>query len=688
MFAAGKSVYASVGAAPVYVEDVFSPYLYDGNYTARTITNNIDLLNKGGLVWSKSRDAGGGSHFLTDTARGAGYYLITNATNGQAYSAATVGGFSTTGYTLGLDANINWYQKYISWTFRKQAKFFDVVTWTGNGSVRTIAHSLGSDPGCIIIKRTDTAGTDWVVGHRSLYSGLWAGFIALNLSIGQQFENGAFNSTAPTSSVFTVGTGNGTYCDVNTNGGTYVAYLFAHNAGGFGLSGSDDVITCGSYTGNGSTTGPVVTLGYEPQWLLIKSVTDATDWNVVDNMRGFWVGDTSTTSHSPRLLPNQSNVEQASGFVIPNATGFQLYGPNAAASAYNGSGSTYIYIAIRRGPMKVPTDATSVFSPVVSAATTGTKVTTNFPIDTQIVEYRTSPAGVVLDRLRGVSTNATASGQYLKTTTTDAETTVATASLGWDSTGFQINSGWSGASTVYYNFRRAPSFFDQVCYTGNGNAESALNHNLGVVPEMVIIKARSRVTDGDSTWSGWWVKVKGVGNTARVFGTAHPYPTGGSGLHTTGSGGAASFLMGGSRFTNTTFMPYYVTEAGGDIGLAGNMTGETYVAYLFATCPGVSKVGTYTGTGSPQTINCGFTAGARFVMLKCTSLNGTNWVLFDSVRGIVSGIDPFIYLNSTTGEQSTLDLVAPQSTGFGFGSESYYGEINQSGQNYIFLAIA
>jgi hypothetical protein len=241
---------------------------------------------------------------------------------------------------------------------------------------------------------------------------------------------------------------------------------------------------------------------------------------------------------------------------------------------------------------------------------------------------------------------------------------------------------------VYWNFRRAPSFFDVVCYTGNGNSESALNHSLGIPPELVIVKARSRVTDGDSTWSGWWVKVKGAGNTARVFGAAHPYPVGGSGLHSNGSGGAASYILGGSRFNNTTFTPYYVTEAGGDIGLAGNMTGEKYVAYLFATCPGVSKVGTYTGTGSPQTINCGFTTGARFIMLKCTSLNGTNWVLFDSVRGIVSGIDPFLYLNSTIGQQSTLDLVAPQSTGFGFGSESYYGEINQSGQNYMFLAIA
>ena len=112
------------------------------------------------------------------------------------------------------------------------------------------------------------------------------------------------------------------------------------------------------------------------------------------------------------------------------------------------------------------------------------------------------------------------------------------------------------------------------------------------------------------------------------------------------------------------------------------------VAYLFATCPGISKVGTYTGTSSPQTIDCGFTTGARFVMIKCTSLSSTNWVVFDSVRGIVSGIDTFLYLNSTIADQSTLDLVAPQSVGFGFGSESYYGEINQSGQTYIFLAIA
>jgi hypothetical protein len=115
-----------------------------------------------------------------------------------------------------------------------------------------------------------------------------------------------------------------------------------------------------------------------------------------------------------------------------------------------------------------------------------------------------------------------------------------------------------------------------------------------------------------------------------------------------------------------------------------NTSTATYVAYLFATCPGVSKVGSYTGTGATQTINCGFTGGARFVLIKRTDSIG-DWYIWDTVRGMVSGTDPSLLPNTTNAEVNA-NSVYTATTGFQIVSTA--AGINASGGTYIFLAIA
>jgi len=114
-----------------------------------------------------------------------------------------------------------------------------------------------------------------------------------------------------------------------------------------------------------------------------------------------------------------------------------------------------------------------------------------------------------------------------------------------------------------------------------------------------------------------------------------------------------------------------------------NDSGETYIAYLFASSD-VSKVGSYTGTGSDQTIDCGFTNGARFVLAKRSSTSGI-WGVFDTARGIVAGNDPLLRLNATNAESSS-DYIDPHSSGFTWPGEG--GGFNTSGITYIFYAIA
>jgi hypothetical protein len=121
-------------------------------------------------------------------------------------------------------------------------------------------------------------------------------------------------------------------------------------------------------------------------------------------------------------------------------------------------------------------------------------------------------------------------------------------------------------------------------------------------------------------------------------------------------------------------------------GVNTNENNTTYVAYLFATCAGVSKVGSYTGNGTTQTINCGFTGGARFVLIKRTDSTG-DWYVWDSARGIVAGNDPHLSLNTTAAEVTTDDSVDTDNTGFVVNQLSAT-DINVTSASYIFLSVA
>ena len=643
------------GGIPNYIEEVFSTYLYDGTGATQTITNNIDLSTKGGLVWIKNRATTSGftfNHFLFDTTRGALNRLITNNTDSSQGTTGTLTSFNTNGFSLGADSggNVNYgtgTNTYASWTFREQPKFFDVVTYTGDGtSSQTINHNLGASPGCIITKRTDSTG-NWTTWHRSFAD--TKTYIYLNTTAASVNVPSADAMTVSSTS-FTVGTnqvfGNG-------SGFVYVAYLFAHDAGGFGLAGTDNVISCGSVTADGSGNLSV-NLGYEPQWLMIKASSSTSNWWMRDIMRGMTVSE-GGTNYGQALYANLSDAESNTSYYInPNATGFTGTGWV--------SGVTYIYIAIRRGPMKVPTVGTSVFAPFASSGATGTQLTTNFPVDSGWFDFRggDSNNASVLDRLRGVPSTSTdtAANRFLKTSATAAEATTTVNGYEWWNTGIRIGPYYATYSTVYWLFGRAPGFFDEVCYTGTGS-NTTQTHNLGAVPELMIVKRRS-------TAESWFVYAAALGNTKY---TLLNYNLG---------------VYTDSTFWNSTTPTVSVFTLG--TNTAVNNSGSTYVAYLFATCAGVSKVGSYTGNGSSQTIACGFTAGSRFVMIKRTDSTG-DWYVWDSARGIVAGNDPHLSLNDGAAEVTTDDSVDTDNSGF-IVNQVAATNVNVSSATYIFLAIA
>lgn len=632
-----NKLFSSIGNTDrLYVDDVFSAYTYTGNGSTQTINNGIDLAGKGGLVWTKSR-SNAVSHALVDTVRGISSKLSSDLTILAQSMSDGVTSVTASGYTLGVDstkASVNQNnQKYVSWAFRKSPKFFDVVTYTGDGaSNRALSHQLNADVGMITVKATSTTG-DWWVFHRSA-----TGDLVLNTTAAQTASKA--NIPSATSSTFTV---NGS---ANTNGVQYVAYLFAHDAT------ADGIIQCGSFTTNGAGVSASINLGWESQYLMVKPTNAADDWRVYDASRGFG----KPTDNSKTLFPNAAATESGPSVgVEPEATGFKANGLLAS--------STYIYLAIRR-PNKPPTTGTQVYNAVAytgnSTGSAKQTIATGFQPDAVLIRAYRSDSGVATifsDRLRG-------NGARLDTNQTTAEAKQPAWFNYSDNMQFvvgpdpEVNPGYAGGNCIAAVFKRAPGFFDVVCYTGTG-ANRTVSHSLGVAPELVIVKGRS----GARNWICWAVGFAGDGLIL---------------LNST-----AAKTQNQPTWNNTT-PSASVFSVGTDSGT--NTTSGSYVAYLFASLPGISKVGSYTGNGSSQTINCGFSTGARFILLKRTDSTG-DWYVWDTARGIIAANDPHLSLNTTAAEVTTNDSVDPDSTGF-IVNQVAATNINVTSSTYLYLAIA
>jgi hypothetical protein len=637
-----KLLQAAAGNAggAVYVDDVFSTTLYTGTDGSVVVPTGLDLADKGGMIWGKSRSAAQ-NHRIYDSGRGTQYSLIPNATSAQSNQGTQT--FGSSSVTLGAASGIVGSSSYggpdyVLWAFAKQEKFFDIVTYTGNGTAgRTISHNLGSVPGMMIVKATSDV-SEWVVYHRSLGN---TKYLHLEQNHQAYTSSARWNDTTPTDTVFTVGT-----TPTNTNGTEYVAYLFAHDEQDFGEDSDEAIIKCDGYTGNGSTTGPIINLGFEPQWILIKRTSANGDWMLFDIMRGIPTG-----LNVAALFPNAADAETSTDtWLEVNPTGFQLKHDHGRVNA---NSATYVYVAIARSHKPASEFAATDLFGIDTLGSTGDGAEpgfrSTFPCDTGI-RLDTSAASTEL-------TSRLTQGRWIYTDQNSAEGTANFAQ-------FDYSNGWgastSTASNYYgYMFRRARGFFDVVAYTSNTTYPNTFNHNLGAVPELILIKRR----DGSSAWA---VYSSTTGNTKHL-------------VLSSNAGESAS-----SYWNNTTPTSTVVTVGGQDE--TWGYGGYTYIAYLFATVTGISKVGSYTGTGSDLNVDCGFSAGARFVLIKRTDSTG-DWYLYDSSRGIVAGNDPYKLLNSNAAQVTGTDYIDPLSSGFTVTSSAPAG-LNASSGTYIFLAIA
>lgn len=410
------------------------------------------------------------------------------------------------------------------------------------------------------------------------------------------------------------------------------------------------VIQCGTFSGN--TT---ITLGWEPQWIMIKQTDGAGDWITIDSARGCSVGGIDAV-----LYPNLSSAESvANDYIDFTATGF---------ISKNLTG-TYIYTVIRR-QNKPPTSGTQVYNAIARTGTGAAATVTGvgFAPDLSLIKARsTTTNNTWIDRLRGAPIR-------LQSENTNAEdTTFTTGITSFDMGGVSLGAAGhvNGSAVTFINhfFRRAVGVMSVLCDTGTGSAHTVA-HDLGAVPELMIRKGRSGATQ-------WEVYFASLGNTKKLV------------LNST-----AAEATDTTAWNSTTPTSTQITVG---TGANVNTNAATYVTYLFSTLAGISKVFSYTGdggsvdsAGTSQTIDCGFAAGARFVMLKCSS-HASDWIIVDTVRGLVAGNDPSLSLNTTAVEVTTTDILDPTNVGFvvnQLAAGTTSANFNVTGRTYVGFAIA
>ena len=656
--------------------------------TPRLLCEDINWTD-GGMIWIKTMDGANGNR-LYDTERDSRVYIPSDAPAEE--QVPTPGGVKYwtekgVGHTrcgeadhqnnLPEETSVN--NKYVAWGFKKAKRFFDVIKWDGNNvNGRTIEHNLACTPGVIMVKCLG-ASYSWQVYHTSLSASGSNGrdatsWLHLDSSSSAQTSNTpGFNNV--NSETFDVGS----YVGCNSSGQKYIAYLFAHD------DESDSIIKCGTYAGNSGANR--VELGWEPQYVMIKGYTSTANWWIYDTQRNglrtYNNGTMNTFDPSvgSLLYANSTQQEGSNVDIQADATGFNL---PAISNTPNENGKNFAYIAIRLGPMRIPTDSETVFNADRGQAPNVPSFSAKFPSDvTWGKGYTASSSWNVGMRKQGVTgTRNPSRWDWITNAIPGSDPSYTTDMKGaWSDSAY--NKTWMG-----YMMRRAPGFFDTVGYVGNQSSENpsierAIKHNLGVKPEIIMVRCCG--WDDPYGYAFVWA-VKNCGNLPST--AASPY----TGVNYQGyknlgniAGAASSWVTNAnsdSRFGTSidTTTEFYVGTHRDT-----NKTAHNYMALMWASCPGVSKVGYYVGTGSDENIPCGFTGSARFVLIN--KWDEGAWYVYDSVRGITDSDVDYLRWDSTDGQQSGSDYIDPYNGGFKV-TNTANTTINVTGHYYTFIAIA
>ena len=327
----------------------FQIKLYTGDGSTPSITLDGDTDMQPDMVWIKNRDEAD-SHCLFDAVRGATKLLSSDNYNAETTDADTLTSFDSDGFALGADVKVNTNtEAYVAWCWKANGTGssntagsinttatsanttagFSIVTYAGTGSAATVGHGLGVAPALFLIKNRDSE-ENWMVGHHG------QGFcdsLFLNLTAAKDAGDSYFNDTAPTSTLFSIGTNN----KINESGSNIVVYAFAEIQG---------YSKFGSYTGNGSQDGTFVYTGFKPAFIIAKRTDAAKNWYLADSTRS------PNNIVTKWIMPHSNAAENTSGDTTDAyfdilSNGFKM---RQDFSHLNADGAAHIYMAFAENP--------------------------------------------------------------------------------------------------------------------------------------------------------------------------------------------------------------------------------------------------------------------------------------------------------------------------------------------------
>jgi hypothetical protein len=520
------------------------------------------------------------------------------------------------------------------------------ATFAGKG---IIPHGLSQAPEMVLLKGVDSA-EDWQVYHSANGTGK---YLKLNTNAAVATRANSFSSVTAT-------TVTNQWTSANVK---WIMYSF-HSVSGYSKF--------GTYTGNGSATGPSVTTGFKVDWLMIKRIDGSNSWAIHDSRR------VSANPKNEELFANLNDAENEFDAVDFLSNGFQIKNTN---NVYNASSASYLYWAVAKNVPSNTTLANSFKTVTYSGTGNVQSITgTGFRPDFVWLKGRTRAED------SGLFDTVRVPNEWLRSSTTDAQNNFS-GNYGvssFDSDGFTIGTGsainnngstfvgwaWKAGNTWQSNLdgsipstvnANTANGFSIIKYTGDGSTSKTVGHGLSSAPEMVFVKR----LDSSADWYVWATPVMSItGSTSDyiVLNSSAAKVTAAS----------VTNLWGGN-------VPSATTIGVGDSS-GSNASGGEYIAYCWHSVSGYSKIGSYTGNGSTQSIT-GLGFQPDWLIIKQTNASNA-WRIFDSVRGLSS--PQTLYANLNYGEDSESNTVSSfDSDGFTMGSQQ---SVNDSGDTYIYMA--
>jgi len=664
-----------------YIEDVFTQTDYMGNGSSGHVINQgFDYTTDGGMALIKSiTNNRGGIIVSTESGglNGDGSSKVLHLHMGNGYKNETGSiTLTSTGITYG-DGGAYWNEGhgFSIASFKKAPGFFDIVQFSGNSTARAISHNLGTVPGMIWLKRTSGAGDvgDFWVYHKQVTSNPNQ-YFSLRYNTARQTDSpNLWDVSQMTTSSF----GLGTNAKTNGTGNDYIAFLFSDGDDQtWGPNQDERIIRCGSYTGNGSTNedSPKSSgVGFEVSWHLNKPVNmtgGTTDWTILSDMVGY--GSRISTNRKGWYTNSENAVFSNQYYGYNSITGPQMWETNV-----NVSSQEYFYLSIRRMGQKPITTAAEAFYKV-AAISSSTVPPGNFRLPTAWINANRK-AGFLFEK-RENSSNDYQWGARLnggKSWTSDSDNGHGTNS--------QFQFGGMGNIKDYDTnhkgsmWPRVKGYFDVQEFEGK-NQTITVDHDLGVVPDMIWIKcgaANLMVSSPSIDNNGVsWTSCMNIGALSGSGSMNQSRQDElGYGWHNGVAPTATTITLKGSTDANQYKWSNGINSSPPNLN----------AMYLFKTIPGISKVGRVacTGSGGGVGVNCGFTNGVAFLIVKRVNGGGggtSDWWCTTSLGASSSYMGR---LNMDNYWDTSSRILSNGTSGF-----RLKGDMNYSGSSYWYYAVA